>query len=159
MYIYIYHIYIYIYIFVYIYICVYIYIYTYILSEGRAPRSTGEHHDIPAAAGQVSERDSQERERKEPSRFTRSLENDQVAWYVLTTMASARQAAPPLTPMGGYRMGRKMPRLGAPPSASSAPSTSWCPTLVRYYRGTSFIRNSAPLGPYSRTVPRALWWS
>ena len=24
-------------------------------------------------------------------------------------------------------------------------------------RGTSPIRNSAPLGPYSRTMPRALW--
>ena len=27
------------------------------------------------------------------------------------------------------------------------------------YRGTSLIRSSAPLGPYSRTMPRALWWS
>ena len=27
------------------------------------------------------------------------------------------------------------------------------------YRGTSLIKNSAPLGPYSRTVPRALRWS
>ena len=27
------------------------------------------------------------------------------------------------------------------------------------YRGTSLIRNSAPLGPYSRTLPRALRWS
>jgi hypothetical protein len=27
------------------------------------------------------------------------------------------------------------------------------------YRGTSLIRNSAPLGPYSKAVPRALWWS
>jgi len=25
------------------------------------------------------------------------------------------------------------------------------------YRGTSIIRNSAPLGPYSRNIPRALW--
>jgi len=25
------------------------------------------------------------------------------------------------------------------------------------FRGTSPIRNSAPLGPYSRTMPRALW--
>ena len=24
--------------------------------------------------------------------------------------------------------------------------------------GTSFRRKSAPLGPYSRTMPRALWW-
>ena len=29
------------------------------------------------------------------------------------------------------------------------------------YRGTSLIRNSAPLGPYmySRNMPRDLWWS
>ena len=27
------------------------------------------------------------------------------------------------------------------------------------YRGTSLIRNSAPLGPYRRTMPRALRWS
>ena len=26
-------------------------------------------------------------------------------------------------------------------------------------RGASLIRNSAPLGPYSRTMPRALKWS
>jgi len=26
------------------------------------------------------------------------------------------------------------------------------------YRGTSLIRNSTHLGPYSRTMPRALWW-
>ena len=26
------------------------------------------------------------------------------------------------------------------------------------YRGTSLIKNSAPLGPYSMNVPRALWW-
>ena len=25
------------------------------------------------------------------------------------------------------------------------------------YRGTSIIRNSAPLAPYSRNMPRALW--
>ena len=27
------------------------------------------------------------------------------------------------------------------------------------YRGTSHIRNSAGLGPYSRAMPKALWWS
>ena len=27
------------------------------------------------------------------------------------------------------------------------------------YRSTSLIRNSTPLGPYSRTMHRALWWS
>ena len=33
------------------------------------------------------------------------------------------------------------------------------PRVTAYkYRGTSLIRNSAPLGPYSRTMSRALWW-
>ena len=27
------------------------------------------------------------------------------------------------------------------------------------YRGTSLIRNRHPVGPYSRTMPRLLWWS
>ena len=27
------------------------------------------------------------------------------------------------------------------------------------YRGTSLIRKRLPLGPYSRPIPRALWWS
>ena len=27
------------------------------------------------------------------------------------------------------------------------------------HRGTSLIKNSAPLGPYSRTLSRSLWWS
>ena len=31
--------------------------------------------------------------------------------------------------------------------------------LAGEYRGTSLMRNSAPLGPYSRTMRRALWWS
>ena len=31
------------------------------------------------------------------------------------------------------------------------------PTHV--YRGTSLIRNRAPIVPYSRAMPRALWWS
>ena len=30
---------------------------------------------------------------------------------------------------------------------------------VTLYRGTSLIRNSAPVGPYSRTMPRSLWSS
>jgi len=30
---------------------------------------------------------------------------------------------------------------------------------AKKYKGTSLIRNSAPLGPYSGTMPRALWWS
>jgi len=30
---------------------------------------------------------------------------------------------------------------------------------VAWYRGTSLIRNSAALGPYIRSMPRALWES
>jgi len=30
--------------------------------------------------------------------------------------------------------------------------------LPREYRGISLIRNSTPLGPYSRNLHRALWW-
>ena len=37
------------------------------------------------------------------------------------------------------------------------PSSVHCP-LSSQYRGTSLIRNSALLGPYSKTMPRALWW-
>jgi len=33
----------------------------------------------------------------------------------------------------------------------------WC--LGAGYRGTSLIRNNASLGPYSRTMHRAVWWS
>jgi hypothetical protein len=36
--------------------------------------------------------------------------------------------------------------------------TAACLCLTPRYRGTSLIRNSAPLGPYSRTKHRALWW-
>jgi len=38
-------------------------------------------------------------------------------------------------------------------------NTSLPPSGQPSYRGTSLIRNSAPLGPYSRTMPRILWWS
>ena len=30
---------------------------------------------------------------------------------------------------------------------------------VSLYRVTSLIRKRLPLGPYSRALPRALWWS
>ena len=30
--------------------------------------------------------------------------------------------------------------------------------LVSWYRGTSLVQNSAPLGPYSRTMPRVPGW-
>ena len=29
---------------------------------------------------------------------------------------------------------------------------------ISQYRGTLLIKNSAPLGPFSRTMPSALWW-
>jgi len=32
-------------------------------------------------------------------------------------------------------------------------------SVQRKCRGTSLIRNSTPIGPYSKTRPRALWWS
>ena len=32
-------------------------------------------------------------------------------------------------------------------------------SLERGYRGTSLMKNSAPLGPYNRTMPRALRWA
>ena len=40
----------------------------------------------------------------------------------------------------------------------------WCQSIqsfddVTWYRGTSLIRNRPRLGPYSRTMPKALWWS
>ena len=31
------------------------------------------------------------------------------------------------------------------------------PVYGTWFRGTSLIGNSAPLGPYSRTMPRAVW--
>ena len=31
--------------------------------------------------------------------------------------------------------------------------------LSSEYRGTSLIRNTHLLGPYSRTIPRVLWWA
>ena len=34
---------------------------------------------------------------------------------------------------------------------------SWSTRVRQRYRGTSLIRNRAPLGPYSRTKPRDLW--
>ena len=40
-------------------------------------------------------------------------------------------------------------------------SLNECFTLsyTTWYRGTSLIRNTPLLGPYSRTMPRALWRS
>ena len=48
--------------------------------------------------------------------------------------------------------------LGFKVEGSQEPgNASW--QVSALYRGTSLIRNGLPLGPYSRTRPRALWWS
>ncbi|KAJ1489294.1 pre-mRNA splicing factor component-domain-containing protein [Baffinella frigidus] len=68
------------------------------------------------------------------------------------TRLSSRSAAaaPPAPP-------RRLPRLGA---SWRRPSPSSCfSSASSAYRGTSLIRNRPPLGPYSRTMPRALRWS
>ena len=54
-------------------------------------------------------------------------------------------------------------RFGANPKVAKS-GNFWCgddqSTRVRQIdRGNSLIRNSASLGPYSRAMPRALWWS
>ena len=49
------------------------------------------------------------------------------------------------------------PRAHEPVEAGAG--TMPCLLVHLMYRGTSLIRNSAPLGPCSRTMPRALWWS
>ena len=41
--------------------------------------------------------------------------------------------------------------------ATDARRTWWVLSETKY-RGTSLIRNRAPLGPYSRNMSRALWW-
>ena len=48
---------------------------------------------------------------------------------------------------------RLIPKRFLPVAALARPPPSSA------YRGTSLIRNSRPLGPYSETMPRALWWS
>ena len=45
---------------------------------------------------------------------------------------------------------RRMPSPRARQARPRSPSS---------YRGTSLIRKRHPIGPYSRPVPRALWWS
>ena len=48
--------------------------------------------------------------------------------------------------------------LAARAAAARALLAENAPPARMSYRGTSLIRNSAPLGPYSRTMPRALRW-
>ena len=49
--------------------------------------------------------------------------------------------------------------LGFRVSCSVAGGFCAAATFQEGYRGTSHIRNNPPLGPYSRLMPRALWWS
>ena len=42
-------------------------------------------------------------------------------------------------------------KLGLPPAQPQP--------RMQGYRGTSLIRNTPRLGPYSRTIPRVIWWS
>ena len=51
----------------------------------------------------------------------------------------------------GFRVTKKKKKGGVCTGAVTTPCVQ--------YRGTSRIRNRAPLGPYSRNMPRALWWS
>ena len=46
-----------------------------------------------------------------------------------------------------------------PSSTAMAGRRAGGQTLTGLHRGTPLIRNRAPLGPYCRTMPRALWWS
>ena len=55
---------------------------------------------------------------------------------------------PPMAPASRPEVGPARPEAG--PSRPEA-------GLV--YRGTSLVRNRHPVGPYSGTMPRLLWWS
>ena len=50
----------------------------------------------------------------------------------------------------------RVPMTDAPLKTASARPTPYTLTL---YRGTSLMRNSALLGPYSSTLPWVIWWS
>ena len=45
------------------------------------------------------------------------------------------------------------------PAGDATPAVEPEAALKPPYRGTSLIRNRRPLGPYRRTMPRALWGS
>ena len=55
---------------------------------------------------------------------------------------------------------RKAASFGVSWSLSSVhvPALAWHAFDPVVYRGTSFIRNTPPVGLYSRVMPRALWW-
>ena len=91
----------------------------------------------------------------------RERERDgRTSWSVCTGVQEhlAHKNPPPIPPKGVRYMSiyqTSPPPLTTTHQPSNTPTTSgW-----HRYRGTSLIRNHAPLGPYSRTMPRALWWS
>ncbi|KAJ1473209.1 hypothetical protein T484DRAFT_3365307 [Baffinella frigidus] len=72
------------------------------------------------------------------------------SWQVFrTSSCTGPQGYSKLTRSSGHA-----PPLGC--SYMYAPRKS---TTAGPYRGTSLMRNRLPVGPYSRTMPRVLWWS
>ena len=55
-----------------------------------------------------------------------------------------------------------MDLLRGDPARYDAPDSEVNNLIITYsvvYRSTSLKRNCFPLGPYSKPMPRALWWS
>ena len=77
-------------------------------------------------------------------------------------LSSLRTGAPPSPPRIPSSQNSPIPSSQPSPIASPL-STSTLPTALMISldlnRGASLIRNSAPLGTYSRNMPRPLWWS
>ena len=51
----------------------------------------------------------------------------------------------------------EVPLWGSPCNAGQGLGVTIAARSIRVYRGTSLIRNTPLLGPYSRNMPRALW--
>ena len=80
-----------------------------------------------------------------------------------TTAEHQRAWIHPARTMGSYHHHiRPTALLYAETGAELCASASACthrPCAHTQYMGTSLRRHSTPLGPYSRTLPRALWQS
>ena len=61
-------------------------------------------------------------------------------------------------PLRSFYTGLYPPNFRKGPGLASAPEWHAGGGDFCYCRGSSLIRNSAPLGNYSRTKPRAPWW-
>ena len=59
----------------------------------------------------------------------------------------------------GFRVPLAAARRGVLPRAPAIKRGASVHACSGHYRGTLPIRNSAPLEPYSRNIPRALWKS